>query len=69
MNELSLSSVHVAMGKDGSAQTISPAKEAYYRKLFEQLDVDQDGKVDVTELKQAYKNLGMLQVPGQAEVC
>lgn len=67
LNELNLSAVHVAMGKDGSAQTVTPAKEAYYRKIFEQLDVDNDGKVDVTELKQAYRNMGLWQVPGQAE--
>ncbi|XP_039269308.2 mitochondrial adenyl nucleotide antiporter SLC25A24-B-like [Styela clava] len=67
LNELSLSAVHVAMGLDGSAQKITPKKEAYYRQIFDILDVDNDGKVDVTELKQAYSEMGLLQVPGQAE--
>ena len=47
---------------------ISPEKEAYYRKIFNQLDVDKDGRIDVEELKQAYGKMGLLQVPGQAEV-
>uniref|UniRef100_H2ZCF9 EF-hand domain-containing protein n=1 Tax=Ciona savignyi TaxID=51511 RepID=H2ZCF9_CIOSA len=42
-------------------------KEAYYRQIFEKLDVDKDGRVDVRELKEAYTNMGLLQVPGQAE--
>ena len=48
---------------------ISPEKEAYYRKIFNKLDVDKDGRIDVEELKQAYGKMRLLQVPGQAEVC
>uniref|UniRef100_H2ZCF7 EF-hand domain-containing protein n=1 Tax=Ciona savignyi TaxID=51511 RepID=H2ZCF7_CIOSA len=59
--------VHLAMGNDGSPQSICPQKEAYYRQIFEKLDVDKDGRVDVRELKEAYTNMGLLQVPGQAE--
>ena len=47
---------------------VSPEKEAYYRKIFDQLDVDKDGQINVAELKQAYGQLGLLHVPGQAEV-
>nr|CAB3266175.1 calcium-binding mitochondrial carrier protein SCaMC-1 [Phallusia mammillata] len=67
LNELSLPEVHHAMGKEGCPLVISPDKEAYYIKIFKQLDVDNDGRVDVDELKQAYKKMGLLQVPGQAE--
>uniref|UniRef100_H2ZCF6 EF-hand domain-containing protein n=1 Tax=Ciona savignyi TaxID=51511 RepID=H2ZCF6_CIOSA len=67
LNELSLPEVHLAMGNDGSPQSICPQKEAYYRQIFEKLDVDKDGRVDVRELKEAYTNMGLLQVPGQAE--
>jgi len=47
---------------------LTPEKEAYYRQIFHQLDVDKDGQVDVSELKQAYSEMGLLQLPGQAEV-
>lgn len=69
LNEFSLPEVHLAMGKAGAATNITPAKEEYYRKIFNQLDVDNDGRVDVKELEQAYREMGLLQIPGQAEVC
>ena len=47
---------------------ITPEKEAYYRQIFHKLDVDKDGQIDVAELKQAYSKMGLLQLPGQAEV-
>lgn len=47
---------------------LSHEKEAYYREIFNKLDVDKDGRIDVDELKQAYAKMGLLQVPGQAEV-
>ena len=51
----------------GSSE-LSSEKEAYYRELFNQLDVDQDGHIDVEELKLAYNKMGLLHIPGQAEV-
>ena len=56
------------MGSEGSPLVITPEKEKYYRQIFDKLDVDNDGRVDVDELKQAYRELGLLQVPGPAEV-
>lgn len=53
------------MGSEGA--TINPQKEAYYRQIFEQLDVDKDGKIDLTELQEAYRRLELLRVPGQAQ--
>ncbi|XP_076822174.1 mitochondrial adenyl nucleotide antiporter SLC25A25-like [Clavelina lepadiformis] len=67
LNDLSLREVHNAMGSEGSPLVITPEKEKYYRQIFDKLDVDNDGRVDVDELKQAYRELGLLQVPGQAE--
>jgi len=68
LNELSLPEVHLAMGKEGSPLKISPEKERYYLEIFKQLDIDNDGRIDVHNLKQAYMNMGLLQIPGQAEV-
>ena len=56
------------MGKDGSSLLICPEKERQYKELFERLDVDNDGRVDVNELKQAFYDMRLPQVPGQAEV-
>ena len=56
------------MGKDGSSLLICPEKEEQYKALFDRLDVDKDGRVDVNELKQAFMDMRLPQVPGQAEV-
>lgn len=50
-----------------AAYCISPQKEAQYRRIFEELDVDKDGKIDLSELREAYRRMKLLHVPGQAE--
>lgn len=50
-----------------ASYSISPQKEAQYRRIFEELDVDKDGKIDVSELREAYRRMKLLRIPGQAE--
>ena len=38
-------------------------------KLFNDLDTNQDGKIDITELSEGLKRLGVKHIPGSAEVC
>ena len=48
---------------------ISPEKEAEYRKIFERLDFDSDGRIGVEELKKSLKENGIRGgFPGHAEV-
>ena len=37
-------------------------------KLFNDLDVNQDGRIDVKELSNGLKRMGIKHIPGQAEV-
>jgi len=47
---------------------ISPEKEAEYRKIFERLDFDSDGRIGVEELKKSLKENGIRGgFPGHAE--
>ena len=43
--------------------------EARIAKLFSELDANKDGKIDVTELSEGLKRLGVKHIPGSAEVC
>ena len=47
---------------------ITPEKEKYYREIFEKLDFDSDGRIDVDDLKNAFNANDYPHVPGQAEV-
>ena len=38
-------------------------------KLFNELDANQDGKIDINELSDGLKRLGVKHIPGSAEVC
>ena len=38
-------------------------------KLFNELDANQDGKIDINELTDGLKRLGVKHIPGSAEVC
>ncbi len=42
--------------------------EARIAKLFKDLDVNNDGRIDVKELSSGLKRLGVKHMPGQAEV-
>ena len=51
------------------SEAISPEKEAKYRKIFERLDFDSDGRIGVEELKKSLKENGIRGgFPGHAEV-
>jgi Ca2+-binding EF-hand superfamily protein len=47
---------------------ISKEEEERLQKLFERLDVDKDGKISVDDLDKSLHQLGVPQVPGQAQV-
>ena len=38
-------------------------------RLFNDLDANKDGKIDVKELSEGLKKLGVKHIPGSAEVC
>ena len=38
-------------------------------KLFKELDANKDGKIDINELSEGLKRLGVKHIPGSAEVC
>ena len=42
--------------------------EEGFSELFHKLDINKDGRIDVEELSEGLKRLGIAQVPGQAEV-
>lgn len=42
--------------------------EARVQELFDRLDLDKDGRIDIKDLSDALHQLGVPQVPGQAEV-
>lgn len=46
----------------------SPDEEVQIQKLFVELDVNGDGKVDIADLTIALKRLQVPQIPGQAKV-
>ena len=56
------------MDKNGKPIAMSPQKEQYYKKVFEKLDHDNNGKIDLNDLKNAFEASGHPLVPGQAEV-
>ena len=47
---------------------LSPTDEERIRKLFKELDVNNDGHIDASELNAGLKRLGVPNIPGQAEV-
>ncbi|XP_022085201.1 calcium-binding mitochondrial carrier protein SCaMC-2-like isoform X2 [Acanthaster planci] len=46
---------------------LTPEDEARYAKLFEQLDVNADGRIDVEDLQEGLERLGVHIVPGHAQ--
>ena len=49
-------------------QDICPEEEARLAELFNRLDVNKDGKIDINDLTAALHQMQVPQVPGQAEV-
>ena len=47
---------------------LSRTDEERIRKLFKELDVNNDGHIDASELNAGLKRLGVPNIPGQAEV-
>lgn len=50
---------------DSSEASLDPDRESRYAELFEQLDVNKDGRVDINELRTGLAALGLHQ--GEAE--
>ena len=50
------------------AEELSPHDEAHIQELFNRLDLDKDGKIDIKDLTNAFHQLGVPQIPGQLEV-
>lgn len=48
--------------------TLTPEQEEHYSELFDQLDVDGDGRIDAKDLKEGLIRMGVPQVPGHAQV-
>ncbi|XP_038063947.1 calcium-binding mitochondrial carrier protein SCaMC-2-like isoform X2 [Patiria miniata] len=46
---------------------LTPEDEAHYAKLFGQLDVNKDGRIDVEDLQEGLERLGVHTVPGHAQ--
>ncbi|XP_071821145.1 calcium-binding mitochondrial carrier protein SCaMC-2-like isoform X2 [Apostichopus japonicus] len=47
--------------------TLTPEQEEHYSELFDQLDVDGDGRIDAKDLKEGLIRMGVPQVPGHAQ--
>ena len=47
---------------------LSPEEEKRLGQLFDQLDINRDGKIDIRDLSGALHQLRVPQVPGQAQV-
>lgn len=47
---------------------MTPEQEKHYSELFDQLDVDGDGRIDTKDLKEGLIRMGVPQVPGHAQV-
>lgn len=52
-------------GGSGGEASLDPDRESRYAELFEQLDVNKDGRVDINELRTGLAALGLHQ--GEAE--
>ena len=50
-------------------EELSKHDEARIQELFDRLDLDKDGKIDIKDLSNAFHQLGVPQIPGQAQVC
>ena len=50
-------------------EELSKHEEARIQELFDRLDLDKDGKIDIKDLSNAFHQLGVPQIPGQAQVC
>lgn len=46
---------------------MTPEQEKHYSELFDQLDVDGDGRIDTKDLKEGLIRMGVPQVPGHAQ--
>ena len=51
------------------SEELSPHDEARVQELFDRLDLDKDGRIDIKDLSNAFHQLGIPQIPGQAQVC
>ncbi|XP_071802790.1 mitochondrial adenyl nucleotide antiporter SLC25A24-B-like isoform X2 [Asterias amurensis] len=54
-------------GLSSSHPHLSAEDEAHYSKLFDQLDVNGDGRIDVDDLQEGFERLGVHVVPGHAQ--
>ncbi|KAJ8300124.1 hypothetical protein KUTeg_021643 [Tegillarca granosa] len=52
---------------DKNEETMTPEEEKSLRKLFEKLDVNKDGKVDMDDLNKALHDMQVPQLPGHAK--
>lgn len=52
----------------GQATKLSAEDEKRFAQLFEQLDHNRDGKLDLKELKEGIKRLGLPSTSGTAQV-
>lgn len=51
-----------------AAKRVSPEDEERFARLFEQLDENRDGKLDLQELRDGIKRLGLPSTSGTAQV-
>ena len=73
-HSLSLTTI-MAEGQSGESETHQKLYDGYkfdrnrVKNLFDKLDANNDGHIDVAELSKGLKQLGVEAIPGQVEVC
>ena len=57
------------MSKDeDDAHKLTPMEEAKLRELYEKIDKNRDGKIDIKDLNTALSEMKVAQLPGHAQV-
>ena len=60
----------MALGDVGKSEYVGyKFDEDRISSLFKELDANKDGKIDINELSEGLKRLGVKHIPGSAEVC